>query len=178
MSGPHLLLMGSWALPRLLCCTCRHLPRQVLWDSVVVEAYGNERGLLGGAKVQNLKTNEVMDLPLAGLFFAIGHEPATKFLAGQLKLDESGYIITEADSTVTSVPGVFAAGDVQDHKYRQAITAAGSGEQPGPQGQLAGALTVAAAFGNICVEACCCLLQCCCFHFPKLLLFVHVVAAE
>jgi thioredoxin reductase (NADPH) len=99
----------------------------VLWDSVVVEAYGNERGLLGGIKVQNLKTQEVSDVPVSGLFFAIGHEPATKFLEGQLKLDAAGYIVTDPDSTATSVPGVFAAGDVQDPKWRQAITAAGSG---------------------------------------------------
>lgn len=98
-----------------------------MWDSVVVEAYGNERGLLGGVKVQNIKTQEVTDLPLGGLFFAIGHEPATKFLDGQLELDETGYVVTAPDSTATSVPGVFAAGDVQDSKWRQAITAAGSG---------------------------------------------------
>jgi thioredoxin reductase (NADPH) len=101
--------------------------RQVLWDSVVVEAYGNDKGLLGGVKVQNVKTQEVTDLPLAGLFFAIGHEPATKFLGGQVELDESGYIVTAPDSTATSVVGVYAAGDVQDSKWRQAITAAGSG---------------------------------------------------
>jgi len=99
----------------------------VLWDSVVVEAYGNERGLLGGVKVQNVKTQEVTDLPVSGLFFAIGHEPATKFLDGQLKLDSAGYIVTAPDSTATSIPGVYAAGDVQDPKWRQAITAAGSG---------------------------------------------------
>lgn len=102
---------------------------QVLWDSVVVEAYGNEKGLLGGVKVQNVKTHEVTDVPLAGLFFAIGHEPATKFLDGQLTLDSAGYIVTAPDSTATNVPGVFAAGDVQDSKWRQAITAAGSGKQ-------------------------------------------------
>jgi hypothetical protein len=99
----------------------------VLWDSTVVEAYGNERGLLGGIKVQNVKTGEVSDVPVNGLFFAIGHEPATKFLDGQLELDAAGYIVTAPDSTATSVPGVYAAGDVQDPKWRQAITAAGSG---------------------------------------------------
>lgn len=100
---------------------------QVLWDSIVVEAYGNERGLLGGIKVQNVKTQDVSDVPVSGLFFAIGHEPATKFLDGQLALDAAGYIVTAPDSTATSVPGVYAAGDVQDPKWRQAITAAGSG---------------------------------------------------
>lgn len=104
-----------------------HPKIKVLWDSVVVEAYGNERGLLGGVKVQNVKTQEITDLPLAGVFFAIGHEPATKFLEGQLTLDSAGYIVTAPDSTATNVPGVFAAGDVQDSKWRQAITAAGSG---------------------------------------------------
>lgn len=96
-------------------------------DSVVMEAYGNERGLLGGVKVKNLVTEEVTDLQVSGLFFAIGHEPATKFLQGQVELEEDGYILTAPDSTATNIPGVFAAGDVQDKKYRQAITAAGSG---------------------------------------------------
>ncbi|GBF95837.1 NADPH dependent thioredoxin reductase [Raphidocelis subcapitata] len=99
----------------------------VLWDSVVEEAYGNERGLLGGVKVRNLKTDKLTDLPLAGVFFAIGHEPATRFLGGQLKLDDAGYVVTAPDGTATSVEGVFAAGDVQDHVWRQAITAAGTG---------------------------------------------------
>ncbi|KAL4443414.1 hypothetical protein ABPG75_011151 [Micractinium tetrahymenae] len=104
-----------------------HPKIEVVWDSVVEEAYANAKGLLGGVKVKNLKTGTVTDLPLAGLFFAIGHEPATGFLNGQVELDEDKYIITAADSTATSVPGVFAAGDVRDKKYRQAITAAGSG---------------------------------------------------
>ncbi|KIY98533.1 thioredoxin reductase (NADPH) [Monoraphidium neglectum] len=99
----------------------------VLWDSAVEEAYGNERNMLGGVKVRNVKTGELTDLPISGLFFAIGHEPATKFLDGQLKLDEAGYIVTAPDSTATSIEGVFAAGDVQDHVWRQAITAAGTG---------------------------------------------------
>ena len=77
--------------------------------------------------VQNLKTNEERVIPAAGLFFAIGHVPNTKFLDGQLACDESGYILTTPGTTQTSIPGVFAAGDVQDKKYRQAITAAGSG---------------------------------------------------
>jgi thioredoxin reductase (NADPH) len=78
-------------------------------------------------KVQNLKTNEERAIPAAGLFFAIGHVPNTAFLNGQLKCDEQGYVLTTPGTTYTSVPGVFAAGDVQDKKYRQAITAAGSG---------------------------------------------------
>ena len=100
---------------------------EILWDCVVDSAYGNEKGLLGGVKVRNVKTNEITDLPVAGLFFAIGHEPATKFLDGQLELDEDGYVKTVPGSTATNIPGVFAAGDVQDKKWRQAITAAGTG---------------------------------------------------
>ncbi|OMO52294.1 Pyridine nucleotide-disulfide oxidoreductase, class-II [Corchorus capsularis] len=101
---------------------------EVIWNSTVVEAYGEgERGVLGGLKVKNLVTGEVSDLKVCGLFFAIGHEPATKFLDNQLELDSDGYIVTKPGTTQTSVHGVFAAGDVQDKKYRQAVTAAGTG---------------------------------------------------
>ena len=101
---------------------------EAIWNSVVVEAHADEKGrLLGGLKVKNIVTGEVSDLKVSGLFFAIGHEPATKFLDGQLKLDSEGYVFTEPGTTKTSVHGVFAAGDVQDKKYRQAVTAAGSG---------------------------------------------------
>ncbi|KAK3034176.1 hypothetical protein RJ639_034316 [Escallonia herrerae] len=101
---------------------------EVLWNSAVVEAYGEgEKGVLGGLKVKNLVSGEVSDLKVSGLFFAIGHEPATKFLDGQLELDSDGYVKTKPGTTETSVRGVFAAGDVQDKKYRQAVTAAGTG---------------------------------------------------
>lgn len=70
---------------------------------------------------------QMRDLPVSGLFFAIGHEPATKFLNGQLAVDSEGYVVTEPGATTTNVEGVFAAGDVQDKKWRQAVTAAGSG---------------------------------------------------
>lgn len=104
-----------------------HPKIEMVWDSVVEEAYPNAKGTLGGVRLKNLKTGELRDLPLAGLFFAIGHEPATAFLDGQLELDEDKYVVTATDSTATNVPGVFAAGDVQDKRYRQAVTAAGSG---------------------------------------------------
>ncbi|CAK7357575.1 unnamed protein product [Dovyalis caffra] len=98
---------------------------EVIWNSVVEEAYGERT--LGGLKVKNVVTGEVSDLKANGLFFAIGHEPATRFLDGQLELDSDGYVVTKPGTTKTSVHGVFAAGDVQDKKYRQAITAAGTG---------------------------------------------------
>ncbi|KAL5199300.1 hypothetical protein ABZP36_020503 [Zizania latifolia] len=101
---------------------------QVVWDSEVMEAYGGvDGGPLAGVKIKNVVSGEVSDLQVSGLFFAIGHEPATKFLGGQLELDSDGYVVTKPGSTHTSVKGVFAAGDVQDKRYRQAITAAGSG---------------------------------------------------
>ncbi|KAH9613179.1 hypothetical protein KSS87_018929 [Heliosperma pusillum] len=98
---------------------------EVVWNAGVVEAYGEK--VLGGLKVKDLKSGVVTELEVNGLFFAIGHEPATKFLDGQLKLDGDGYVVTKPGSTLTSVKGVFAAGDVQDKKYRQAVTAAGTG---------------------------------------------------
>ncbi|TKY58409.1 Thioredoxin reductase 2 [Spatholobus suberectus] len=101
---------------------------EVLWNSVVVGAYGDDKGrVLGEVKVKNVVTGVVTDLKVSGLFFAIGHEPATKFLDGQLELDSDGYVVTKPGTTKTSVEGVFAAGDVQDKKYRQAVTAAGTG---------------------------------------------------
>lgn len=102
---------------------------EVIWNSVVKEAYGDANGrVLGGLKVHDLVSGKVSDLKVSGLFFAIGHEPATKFLAGQLQLDSDGYVLTKPGTTHTSIRGVFAAGDVQDKKYRQAITAAGTGQ--------------------------------------------------
>ena len=100
---------------------------EVLYSHATLEAYGDKKGL-AGLKLQDIKTNEIRDLRVNGLFFAIGHEPATKFLNGQLKTDADGYVLTTPGSTKTSVEGVYAAGDVQDKKYRQAITAAGSGD--------------------------------------------------
>jgi thioredoxin reductase (NADPH) len=95
-----------------------------LWDSVLTDIYGN--GKVAGARVKNLKTNEESDQPIDGVFVAIGHIPNTALFEGQLELT-GGYIETRGTDTRTSVSGVFAAGDVVDFKYRQAITAAGMG---------------------------------------------------
>jgi len=100
---------------------------EVIWHHEVAEAYGNDKGALTGVKIKDNTTGAIKDLQVSGMFFAIGHKPATNFLGGQLQLDQLGYIVTVPGSTVTSVPGVFAAGDVQDHKFRQAICAAASG---------------------------------------------------
>jgi thioredoxin reductase (NADPH) len=98
---------------------------EMMWDSAVEEALGSD--VLEKVRVRNVKTNQATDVPAGGLFYAIGHVPNTEFLKGQLKLDDTGYIVTRPGTTQTSVPGVFAAGDVQDRVWRQAITAAGTG---------------------------------------------------
>ena len=97
-----------------------------IWDSEVAEVKDVEKGEVTGIVVRNLKTGKLSDLPLDGVFIAIGHTPNTSLFAGQIDLDANGYIVTK-EGTRTNVPGVFAAGDVQDHVYRQAVTAAGSG---------------------------------------------------
>jgi len=96
-----------------------------LWDSVVTDLVGTEK--LEGAVVQNVHTGETSTLPVTGLFVAIGHRPNTDLFAGILDMDENGYLQTRPDSSYTNIEGVFACGDVQDHVYRQAVTAAGSG---------------------------------------------------
>ncbi|MFI5797110.1 thioredoxin-disulfide reductase [Streptomyces sp. NPDC051677] len=96
-----------------------------VWDSEVAEVQGDQK--LAGLKLRNLKTGELSDLPVTGLFIAIGHDPRTELFKGQLDLDEEGYLKVAAPSTRTNLTGVFAAGDVVDHTYRQAITAAGTG---------------------------------------------------
>jgi thioredoxin reductase (NADPH) len=98
---------------------------EFLWDSKVVDLEGTTK--LSAAVIENLKTGARSTLPVTGLFVAIGHVPNTDIFAGQVARDEAGYVVTEGKSTYTNVPGVFACGDVQDHTYRQAITAAGSG---------------------------------------------------
>jgi thioredoxin reductase (NADPH) len=98
-----------------------------LLDSVVEEVLGTDEGSVTGAVVRNLKTGERTEIPAQGFFVAIGHDPNTALFGGQLELDEAGYVVTATKSTETNIPGVFAAGDVQDHVYRQAVTAAASG---------------------------------------------------
>jgi thioredoxin reductase (NADPH) len=99
---------------------------QVHWNTEPVDIFGDEKHM-EGVKVRNTKTSEESELHVKGLFYAIGHNPNTSLFKGQLELDDVGYIVTKPSSPETSVEGVFAAGDVQDHEYRQAITAAGSG---------------------------------------------------
>jgi thioredoxin reductase (NADPH) len=98
----------------------------VHWNSEVVDVFGNDKHM-EGVKIRNIKTNEEKDLHVKGLFYAVGHKPNTDLFKGQLELDDVGYIVTKLGSVETSIEGVFAAGDVQDHEFRQAITAAGTG---------------------------------------------------
>jgi thioredoxin reductase (NADPH) len=99
------------------------------WDSVVDRILGDEQGLVRGVSLENVKSGELSELPIKGLFIAIGHVPNTSLFAGQIDLDENGYVRLPGRGTPTSVEGVFACGDVADHTYRQAITAAGTGCQ-------------------------------------------------
>ncbi len=113
---------------------------EIIWDTTLEEILGNEAGggdlPLGGSitppgvtglRLKNVKTNEESTINVDGVFIAIGHDPNTKMFKGQLDMDEGGYIITKPGTPQTSIPGVFAAGDVQDHTYQQAVTAAGTG---------------------------------------------------
>jgi thioredoxin reductase (NADPH) len=96
-----------------------------IWDTVVEDVLGDP--VVTAVRLKNLKTGQLTEMKSNGVFVAIGHEPNTKLFAGQLQLDPHGYIVTKKETTETSMPGVFAAGDVQDHRYRQAVTAAGTG---------------------------------------------------
>jgi len=99
-----------------------------IWDSVVEEVTGDDNPPgVTGLNLRNVKTGALSSMNVDGLFIAIGHDPATGLFKGQIAIDDEGYITTAPDSTVTSVPGVFAAGDVQDKTYRQAVTAAATG---------------------------------------------------
>ena len=98
---------------------------KIIWDTVFEDAIGDN--FVTGARVQNVKSKEVTDINVSGIFYAIGHTPNTQMFDGQIDLDDIGYIKVKAGTQETSVEGVFAAGDVHDHKYRQAVTAAGTG---------------------------------------------------
>ena len=106
----------------------RHEKIEVMWDHVLEEVLGTDQPPgVTGARVRNVKTEALTDLAVDGVFVAIGHVPQTELLKGKLAMDDEGYLLTAPDSTATEVPGVFAAGDVQDKIYRQAVTAAGTG---------------------------------------------------
>ncbi len=101
---------------------------EILWDHVLEEVLGDgEPPGVSGARIRNVKTDAMSDLAVSGVFIAIGHDPATEIFKGHLDMDGENYIVTAPDSTATSIPGIFAAGDVVDKIYRQAVTAAGMG---------------------------------------------------
>jgi thioredoxin reductase (NADPH) len=106
----------------------KHPKIEVIWDSALEDVFGSEQPLkVNRIKLKNIKTGAVTERAVDGVFIAIGHQPASELFAGQVQMKSSGYIITAGNSTATSVPGVFAAGDVTDDIYRQAVTAAGQG---------------------------------------------------
>ena len=100
---------------------------EFIWDTQVTDVLGAPDTGIKGLMLENLKTGETKEMPIEGLFIAIGHKPNSELFAGKLEMDDVGYIITKPDVTATSIPGVYACGDVQDAIYRQAVTAAGSG---------------------------------------------------
>ncbi len=101
---------------------------EMLWDHTLEEVFGSEDPLaVEGVRAKNVKTGEITEIPAKGVFIAIGHKPASELVAGKLETRAGGYVVTAPDSTATSVPGVFAAGDLTDDKFRQAVTSAGMG---------------------------------------------------
>lgn len=102
-----------------------HASIDVIWDTVVTDVLDSGKGEVSGLRLKNVKSGEASELAVQGVFIAIGHTPNTSCFKGQVDLDTDGYVVT--DQTRTSIPGVFAAGDVQDRRYKQAVTAAGSG---------------------------------------------------
>lgn len=96
-----------------------------VWNSQVVDVLGDDK--VNGIVIENTITGDTRELPVTGLFIAIGHDPRSELIAGQIDLDDEGYVLVDAPSTRTNLPGVFACGDLVDHTYRQAITAAGTG---------------------------------------------------
>jgi len=106
----------------------KHEKIEVIWDTVLEEVLGDEDPLsVTGAKLKNVKTGEINQVSAHGIFVAIGHKPSTELFTDQLEMKQGGYLVTKPDSTATSIPGVYAAGDVTDDIYRQAVTAAGMG---------------------------------------------------
>jgi len=128
--GSHIYVLvrrGELKASKIMAKRLMNHPKiTVLWNTVATECQG-DGDLLNNLRIKNVKTGEEKDLPVHGLFYAIGHEPATDLFRSQLETDSDGYIITIPGTTQTSVKGVYAAGDVQDKRYRQAITSAGSG---------------------------------------------------
>ena len=104
-----------------------HEKISICWNTVVEEVLGDPKAGMTSLKVKNVKNQQVTEHPITGLFVAIGHTPNTKLFKGKLNLNENGYVKVTPGTTYTSVEGVFASGDVQDHVYRQAVTAAGTG---------------------------------------------------
>lgn len=104
-----------------------HEKISIFWNTVVEEVLGDPKAGMTSLKVKNVKNQQVTEHPITGLFVAIGHTPNTKLFKGKLNLNENGYVKVTPGTTYTSVEGVFASGDVQDHVYRQAVTAAGTG---------------------------------------------------
>ena len=101
---------------------------EIIWDTVVEDIMGKDNPKeVNSIQIKNVKTGVVSNLKIDGIFIAIGHDPATKLFKNQLDMDNNGYLITKPDSTATNIPGVFAAGDVKDKIFRQAVTAAGMG---------------------------------------------------
>ena len=99
-----------------------------MWFHELVEVVGENDPLgVTGVKVKNTKTGEITEIPCKGVFVAIGHAPASELVVGQLETHMGGYVVTKPGSTETSIPGIFAAGDLTDHEYRQAVTSAGMG---------------------------------------------------
>jgi thioredoxin reductase (NADPH) len=106
----------------------KHPKVEVIWNHTLEEVVGDENPLgVTGAKIKDVNTGEVTLIPVHGVFIAIGHAPSTELFTGKLAMKDNGYLITAPDSTATNIPGVFAAGDVTDETYRQAVTAAGMG---------------------------------------------------
>ena len=106
----------------------KHPKVEVLWDTVLEEVLGDTDPLgVTGARLKNTKSGETQDVSAHGVFIAIGHAPSSELVKDQLELHNGGYVVTAPDSTATSIPGVFAAGDITDHIYRQAVTSAGMG---------------------------------------------------